>query len=74
MMLVKRVRAELMGMCFRSTRIQLLCEHVFFMLFNRVRAELMGMHLKSTGIHLCCEHVLYDALHTGSNITHGDAF
>ena len=30
MMLFRRARAELMGMCFESTRIQLRCEHVLY--------------------------------------------
>ena len=54
MMLFKRVGAELMGMYFKFTRIQLRCEVVSVMLFNLVATELMWMCFKSTRIQLRC--------------------
>ena len=54
-MLINRCRTELMGMYFKSIRIQLRCEVVFMMLFSLVGAELMGMYFKYTRIQLRCE-------------------
>ena len=57
-MLFNRVRAEVMGMYFKPTRIQSRCELVVIMLLKRVQAELMGVYFKSTRIQLRCEVVL----------------
>ena len=43
-MLFNRVGAELMGMYFKSIRIQLRCEVVFLMLFTLAGTELMEMY------------------------------
>ena len=55
MMLFNKVRTELMGMYFKSTRIPLRSEVVFMMHFKRIRAELMRMYFKSTRFQLRCE-------------------
>ena len=57
----ERVRAELMGMNFKSPRIHLRCELLGpcgedgACLGGGVRPELMGMDFKSLRVHLRCE-------------------